>query len=194
DQGQHEYRGRQDQSVEHRGRQDRGYDSRRQDFRGQDQRFNGRNGNDRQGQGNYNQRQHRGQSTRDFNQGHVSGSAGQRRFTETLPPPPLCTTCGKPHPGVCYKATGGCFTCGSTQHKVKDCPQAKQKQNMPDEVDQNTVDKQCTKIKRKNLLIANENLIANCLSNQLLYDVDVRKCCKVLLADNKVLLVILKYC
>ncbi|GJR09890.1 putative nucleotidyltransferase, ribonuclease H [Tanacetum coccineum] len=131
DQGQHEYRGRQDQSVEHRGRQDRGYDSKRQDFRGQDQRFTGRNGNDRQGQGNYNQRQHRGQSTRDFNQGHASGSAGQRRSTETLPPPPLCTTCGKPHPGVCYKATGGCFTCGSTQHKVKDCPQGKQKQSMP---------------------------------------------------------------
>ncbi|GKA67211.1 reverse transcriptase domain-containing protein [Tanacetum coccineum] len=56
---------------------------------------------------------------------------GQRRSTETLPPPPLCTTCGKPHLGVCYKATGGCFTCGSTQHKVKDCPQAKQKQSMP---------------------------------------------------------------
>nr|GFA59151.1 zinc finger, CCHC-type, retrotransposon Gag domain protein [Tanacetum cinerariifolium] len=51
------------------------------------------NGNDRQGQ-------------------------GQRRSTETLPPPPLCATCGKPHPGVCYKATGGCFTCGSTQHKA----------------------------------------------------------------------------
>ncbi|GJS57331.1 putative reverse transcriptase domain-containing protein [Tanacetum coccineum] len=96
DQGQHEYRGRQDQNVEHRGRQDRGYDSRRQDFRGQDQRFTGRNGNDRQGQGNYNQRQHRGQSTRDFNQGHASGSASQRRSTETLPPPPLCTTCGRP--------------------------------------------------------------------------------------------------
>ncbi|GKA67765.1 hypothetical protein Tco_0767682 [Tanacetum coccineum] len=110
----------------------RGYDSRRQDFQGQDQRFNGRNGNDRQCKGNYNQRQHRGQSTRDFNQGHVSGSAGQRRFTETLPPPPLCTTCGKPHPGVCYKATGGCFTCGSTQHKVKDVPKrANRKQNMP---------------------------------------------------------------
>ncbi|GKF02866.1 zinc finger, CCHC-type, retrotransposon gag domain protein, partial [Tanacetum coccineum] len=130
-QGQHEYRGRQDQSVEHRGRQDRGYDSRRQDFRGQDQRFAGRNGNDRQGQSNYNQRQHRNQSTRDFNQGHASGSTSQRRSTETLPPPPLCTTCGKPHPGVCYKATGGCFTCGSTQHKVKDCPQGKQKQSVP---------------------------------------------------------------
>ncbi|GJY82422.1 retrotransposon protein, putative, ty3-gypsy subclass [Tanacetum coccineum] len=88
DQGQHEYRGRQDQSVDHRGRQDRGYDSRRQDF---------------------------------------LGSVNQRRSTETLPPPPLSTTCGKPYPGVCYKATGGCFTCGSTQHKVKDCPQAKQR-------------------------------------------------------------------
>ncbi|GJY72568.1 hypothetical protein Tco_0476271 [Tanacetum coccineum] len=61
------------------GSSDRGYDSKRQDFRGQDQRFAGRNGNDRQGQGNYNQRQHRNQSTQDFNQGHASGSAGQRR-------------------------------------------------------------------------------------------------------------------
>ncbi|GJT21642.1 hypothetical protein Tco_0891579, partial [Tanacetum coccineum] len=43
---------------------------------------------------------------------------------------------------------------------------------MNDEVDQNTVDKQCAEIERKNLLIANENLIANCLSNQLLYDVE----------------------
>nr|GFD46988.1 hypothetical protein [Tanacetum cinerariifolium] len=41
DQGQHVYRGRQDQSVEYRGRQDRGYDSKRQDFRGQDQRSAG---------------------------------------------------------------------------------------------------------------------------------------------------------
>ncbi|GKG29069.1 reverse transcriptase domain-containing protein, partial [Tanacetum coccineum] len=58
-------------------------------------------------------------------------SASQRRSTETLPPPPLCTTCGKPHLGVCYKAIGGCFTCGSTQHKVNDCPQGEQKQSMP---------------------------------------------------------------
>ncbi|GJV76856.1 hypothetical protein Tco_1508440 [Tanacetum coccineum] len=47
---------------------------------------------------------------------------------------------------------------------------------MNDEVDQNTVDKQCAKIERKNLLIANENLIANCLSNQLLYDVEKSRC------------------
>ncbi|GKC58093.1 zinc finger, CCHC-type, retrotransposon gag domain protein, partial [Tanacetum coccineum] len=131
DQGQHEYKGRQDQSVEHRGRQDRGYDSKRQDFRGHDQRSAGRNGNDRQGQGNYNQRQHRNQLTRDFNQGHASGSSGQKRSIENLPPPPLCTTCGKLHLDVCYKATRRCFNCGSTQHKVKDCPRGKQKQSMP---------------------------------------------------------------
>nr|GFD43377.1 hypothetical protein [Tanacetum cinerariifolium] len=65
--------------------------------RGRDQSSAGRNGNDRQGQGNYNQRQHRNQSTWDFNQGPASGSSGQRRSTETLPPPPLCATCGKPH-------------------------------------------------------------------------------------------------
>nr|GFC77672.1 zinc finger, CCHC-type, retrotransposon Gag domain protein [Tanacetum cinerariifolium] len=137
DQGQHMYRDRQDQSVEYRGRQDQG------------DRVNRRSGvvmtkvsicigivrtrvlsigvvrikvmirNDRIFRVRI-----RGLL------GHASGSSGQRRSTETLPPPPLCATCGKPHPGVCYKATGGCFTYGSTQHKVKDCPQGKQKQSM----------------------------------------------------------------
>ncbi|GJS77542.1 hypothetical protein Tco_0727423, partial [Tanacetum coccineum] len=47
---------------------------------------------------------------------------------------------------------------------------------MNDEVDQNTVDKQCAEIVMKNLLIENENLIANYLSNQLLYDVKKSRC------------------
>ncbi|GJS81545.1 zinc finger, CCHC-type, retrotransposon gag domain protein [Tanacetum coccineum] len=59
------------------------------------------------------------------------GSSGQKRSIENLPPPPLCTTCGKLHLDVCYKATRRCFNCGSTQHKVKDCPRGKQKQSMP---------------------------------------------------------------
>ncbi|GJU71131.1 integrase, catalytic region, zinc finger, CCHC-type containing protein [Tanacetum coccineum] len=45
-----------------------------------------------------------------------------------------------------------------------------------DEVDQNTIDKQCAKIVKKNLLIENENLITNCLSTQLLYDVERSRC------------------
>ncbi|GJS13431.1 retrovirus-related pol polyprotein from transposon TNT 1-94 [Tanacetum coccineum] len=47
---------------------------------------------------------------------------------------------------------------------------------MSAEVDQNTVDKQCAEIERKNLLIANENLIANCLSNQLMFVVEQSRC------------------
>ncbi|GJT97043.1 putative ribonuclease H-like domain-containing protein [Tanacetum coccineum] len=47
---------------------------------------------------------------------------------------------------------------------------------MSGEVDQNVVDKQCAKIVKKNLLIENENLIANCLSNQLLFDVEKSRC------------------
>ncbi|GKC90376.1 retrovirus-related pol polyprotein from transposon TNT 1-94, partial [Tanacetum coccineum] len=43
---------------------------------------------------------------------------------------------------------------------------------MNNEVDKNTVDKQCAEIEKKNLLIENENLIVNCLSTQLLYDVE----------------------
>ncbi|GJX31333.1 hypothetical protein Tco_0241188 [Tanacetum coccineum] len=37
------------------------------------------------------------------------------------------------------------------------------------EVDQNAVDKKCDEIKRKNLLIENENLIAECLSKDIFY-------------------------
>ncbi|GJZ40172.1 integrase, catalytic region, zinc finger, CCHC-type containing protein [Tanacetum coccineum] len=47
---------------------------------------------------------------------------------------------------------------------------------MNNEVDKNTIDKQCAEIVKKNLLIENENLIANCLSNQLLYDVEKSRC------------------
>ncbi|GJS35439.1 hypothetical protein Tco_0533821 [Tanacetum coccineum] len=37
------------------------------------------------------------------------------------------------------------------------------------EVEQNVVNKQCANIERKNILIENENLIADCLSPELLY-------------------------
>ncbi|GJY68905.1 hypothetical protein Tco_0471887 [Tanacetum coccineum] len=45
-----------------------------------------------------------------------------------------------------------------------------------DKVDRNDVDKQCAEIAKKNLLIENENLIAKCLSSQLLYDVERSRC------------------
>ncbi|KAK9075673.1 hypothetical protein SSX86_004000 [Deinandra increscens subsp. villosa] len=36
---------------------------------------------------------------------------------------PPCTTCGKPHKGVCRFAKGLCFKCGRSGHKIKDCPE-----------------------------------------------------------------------
>ncbi|GJT91795.1 hypothetical protein Tco_1080640 [Tanacetum coccineum] len=44
-------------------------------------------------------------------------------------------------------------------------------ERMKAEVEQNAVDKQCAEIERKNLLIENKNIIAACLSNELLYSV-----------------------
>ncbi|GKC84648.1 hypothetical protein Tco_1140365 [Tanacetum coccineum] len=44
-------------------------------------------------------------------------------------------------------------------------------EQMEAEVVQNAVDKQCAKIERKNLLIDNENLLAECLSKDVLYSV-----------------------
>ncbi|GJY98422.1 hypothetical protein Tco_0515332 [Tanacetum coccineum] len=44
-------------------------------------------------------------------------------------------------------------------------------EQMEAEVEQNVVDKKCAEIERKNLLIENVNLLADCLSNELLYSV-----------------------
>ncbi|GJQ98740.1 hypothetical protein Tco_0521725 [Tanacetum coccineum] len=44
-------------------------------------------------------------------------------------------------------------------------------EQMEAEVEQYVVDKKCAKIERKNLLIENENLLADCLSNELLYSI-----------------------
>ncbi|GKD80524.1 hypothetical protein Tco_1347363 [Tanacetum coccineum] len=43
--------------------------------------------------------------------------------------------------------------------------------NMEAEVDQNAIDKKCGEIGRKNLLITNENLIANCIAQDVFYTV-----------------------
>ncbi|GJX25774.1 retrovirus-related pol polyprotein from transposon TNT 1-94 [Tanacetum coccineum] len=44
-------------------------------------------------------------------------------------------------------------------------------ENMEAEVDQNVIDKKCGEIERKNLLITNENLITNCISQDVFYTV-----------------------
>ncbi|PWA57212.1 reverse transcriptase domain-containing protein [Artemisia annua] len=95
---------------------------RRQEQKGHDYRASNRSGNDRQGYQGNNNRQWKDQPSKGTQQNRSSGLATQQRPTEVLPPPPLCPTCGKPHPGPCRKLTGECYRCGSNTHRVKDCP------------------------------------------------------------------------
>ncbi|GJR96232.1 retrovirus-related pol polyprotein from transposon TNT 1-94 [Tanacetum coccineum] len=89
-----------------------------------------------------------------------------RKKAETSVPKPISALTMYP-PNTCQACPRGVQTALFKEVKVME----EIFDQMNDEVDQNTVDKQCAEIVKKNLLIENENLIANCLSNQLLYDV-----------------------
>ncbi|KAD6454513.1 hypothetical protein E3N88_09219 [Mikania micrantha] len=49
------------------------------------------------------------------------------QYPNPLPP---CTTCGKPHRGICRFTRGLCFRGGQTGHLVKDCPQPDTRANI----------------------------------------------------------------
>ncbi|GJU50247.1 putative reverse transcriptase domain-containing protein [Tanacetum coccineum] len=104
--------------------------------RGHDQR-NDRHGSDRQGgSGNYrnnnsnnhfrdnnrnsgagrDQRNRGQQSHRAANSGSQQNKAQSEGYTY-----PVCTTCGRRHPGECRRAAGTCFKCGQAGHLQRDC-------------------------------------------------------------------------
>nr|GFB53298.1 hypothetical protein [Tanacetum cinerariifolium] len=54
------------------------------------------------------------------NQSTNSGSQQSRGSSEGYSYP-VCTTCGRRHPGECHRAAGTCFKCGQAGHLQKDC-------------------------------------------------------------------------
>ncbi|KAK4724192.1 hypothetical protein R3W88_026971 [Solanum pinnatisectum] len=54
----------------------------------------------------------KGRASSSKSQGSISG-------TRTYP---TCPKCGKNHPGECFVGKEGCFGCGQSGHRLKDCP------------------------------------------------------------------------
>nr|GFB37786.1 hypothetical protein [Tanacetum cinerariifolium] len=60
------------------------------------------------------------------NRGHQSNRPVNSSFQQSRGPfegysYPVCTTCGRKHPGECRRAADTCFKCGQTSHLQKDC-------------------------------------------------------------------------
>nr|GFD36231.1 hypothetical protein [Tanacetum cinerariifolium] len=70
---------------------------------------NDRHGSDRRG-GNDNHRSSNNNYSGNNNRGPSEGYSY-----------PVCTTCGRRHPGECRRAVGTCFKCGQAGHLQKDC-------------------------------------------------------------------------
>nr|GFA57491.1 hypothetical protein [Tanacetum cinerariifolium] len=85
---------------------------------------NDRHGSDRRSGGdnhhsnnNYSGSNNRGQQS---NRSSISGSQQSRGPSKSYSYP-VCTTCGRRHPGECRRAAGTCFKCGQAGHLQKDC-------------------------------------------------------------------------
>nr|GFB79607.1 putative reverse transcriptase domain-containing protein [Tanacetum cinerariifolium] len=56
------------------------------------------------------------QSNRSVNSGFQQSRGSSEGYSY-----PVCTSCGRRHPGECRRAAGTCFKCGQTSHLQKDC-------------------------------------------------------------------------
>ncbi|KAK4737401.1 hypothetical protein R3W88_001098 [Solanum pinnatisectum] len=52
---------------------------------------------------------------------------------------PTCPKCGKNHPGECITGKEGCFGCGQSSHRLRDCPSARQGQGGNNNKAQSTI-------------------------------------------------------
>nr|GFB28602.1 hypothetical protein [Tanacetum cinerariifolium] len=73
--------------------------------------------NDNKNSGYGRDQRNRGQQS---NQSAIYGSQQSRGPSEGYSYP-VCTTCGRRHPGECRRAAGTCFKCGQAGHLQKDC-------------------------------------------------------------------------
>ncbi|XP_073033805.1 uncharacterized protein [Primulina eburnea] len=68
-----------------------------------------------------------------YSGGSFKGSSGRIGNTEGK----WCDTCRQKHIGECYRKTGACFKCGKVGHRIKDCPDNKDKGSGPNKQNEN---------------------------------------------------------
>ncbi|XP_075521358.1 uncharacterized protein LOC142554581 [Primulina tabacum] len=59
-----------------------------------------------------------------YSGGSFNGNSGSAGNTEGK----WCDTCSQKHVGECYRKTDACFKCGKVGHRIKDCPDNKDKE------------------------------------------------------------------
>ncbi|GJR87793.1 retrotransposon protein, putative, ty3-gypsy subclass [Tanacetum coccineum] len=95
-------------------------------YRSHDQK-NDRQGSDRQGGGGNYRNNNNNNYSRDNNRNSGAGRDQRNRGSQQSRVPsegythPVCTTCGRRHPGECRRAAGTCFKCGQAGHLQRDC-------------------------------------------------------------------------
>nr|GFA98697.1 hypothetical protein [Tanacetum cinerariifolium] len=78
---------------------------------------NNYSGNNNRSSGNRRDQRNRGQqSNRPVDSGFQQSRGPSEGYSY-----PVCTTCGRRHPGECRRPAGTCFKCGQTSHLQKDC-------------------------------------------------------------------------
>nr|GFB45630.1 hypothetical protein [Tanacetum cinerariifolium] len=77
---------------------------------------NDRHGSDMNSGNGRDQRNRGQQSNRPANSGFQQSRGPSEGYSY-----PVCTTCGRRHPGECRRAAGTCFKCGQAGHLQKDC-------------------------------------------------------------------------
>nr|GFC62006.1 hypothetical protein [Tanacetum cinerariifolium] len=78
---------------------------------------NNYSGNNNRSSGNGRDQRNRGQQpNRPVNSDFQQSSGPSEGYSY-----PVCTTCGRRHPGECHQAANTCFKCGQTGHLQKDC-------------------------------------------------------------------------
>ncbi|XP_073061856.1 uncharacterized protein [Primulina eburnea] len=78
-----------------------------------------------------------------------------------------CETCRQKHVGECYRKTGACFKCGKLGHRIRDCPDIKDKGTGPSKQQENKTNARIYAITQKEADNSNEVVAGTVLLNKM---------------------------